>query len=124
MKTRFLLVVYMLCISLLGCQSRFVALTIQNQGTTTLKEVEVDYPSGPPSEGFQSFGVDRLDPGKEFHYKFKPTGAGSLKLSFLDEAGKKHAEIGPAVRPGGGGQVVLAIDATGLKRPNPSPAGN
>jgi len=63
-----------------GCARRYVDMTVRNGSAATLNTVEVDYPGG-------SFGRSRIDPGQEFHYRFKSLHDGMVKISFGDGAG-------------------------------------
>ena len=67
-----------LCLA--GCRSRFVEVTIVNQGPT-LHVMEFDYPSA-------SFGANVLAAGGKFHYRFKVQGSGPLSLQYEDGTGK------------------------------------
>ena len=89
-----------------GCHSAFVEATINNQGPSALRQVEVDYPSA-------SFGVDDLAAHSQFHYRFKIQGSGPLKLQFTDAAGHVHNVDGPELRQGQEGSLGIVIDPAG-----------
>ena len=101
--TRLLLLT--LCVSLAGCRSRFVEVTIVNQGPTA-HVVEFDYPSA-------SFGANSLATGANYHYRFKVQGSGPLSLQYEDGSGKTHSAPGPKVDLGDQGSLLVNIDAHG-----------
>ena len=72
---------YLVCLlfGLAGCQSRFIEVTIVNQGPM-LHVMEFDYPSA-------SFGANQLATGAKYHYRFKVQGPGSLSLQYEDSSG-------------------------------------
>src|SRR6202007_1803787 len=78
-----------LCVGLAGCRSRFVEVTIVNQGPT-VHVMEFDYPSA-------SFGANALATGAKYHYRFKVQGPGPLSLQYEDGTGKTHTAQGPKV---------------------------
>src|ERR1700733_12247820 len=61
LRTRLLLLV--LCVGFAGCRSRFVEVTIVNQGPT-VHVMEFDYPSA-------SFGANSLATGTQYRYRMK-----------------------------------------------------
>jgi hypothetical protein len=93
----------MLCVGLAGCRSRFVEVTIVNQGPT-VHVMEFDYP-------IASFGANSLAAGAKFHYRFKVQGSGPLSLQYEDGAGKTHTAQGPKVDLGDQGSLLVHIDA-------------
>ncbi|MEA2540891.1 MAG: hypothetical protein QOH35_2257, partial [Acidobacteriaceae bacterium] len=80
LRTRSLLL--LLCLGLAGCRSRFVEVTIVNQGPTA-RVMEFDYPSA-------SFGANSLATGANYRYRFKVQGSGPLSLQYEDGTGKIH----------------------------------
>lgn len=88
-----------------GCHSAFVQATIDNQGDTELKLLEVDYPSA-------SFGVESLAPHAQYHYRFKIQGSGPVKLQFADSAGKLTTATGPEVNEHQEGSLQITITPT------------
>lgn len=85
-----------------GCQTRFVAMTIENNTDHPLKMVELDYPGA-------SFGVSTLAPHGVYSYRFKAIGSGALALSFTDAAGGTHTAAGPEIKDAQGGTLVVSI---------------
>ena len=88
-----------------GCRSRFVEVTIVNQGPA-LHVMEFDYPSA-------SFGANLLTTGAKFHYRFKVQGPGPLSLQYEDAAGHTHTATGPKVDLGDQGSLLVNVDAAG-----------
>src|SRR5450432_450706 len=88
---------------LAGYHSRFVEATIVNAGARPLTLVEVDYPSA-------SFGVGRIAPHAQYHYRFKILGSGSVKLSYTDDKGAAHSATGPELDEGQEGSLAIAVD--------------
>jgi hypothetical protein len=95
----------LLCIGLAGCRSRFVEVTIANQGPT-MHVMEFDYPSA-------SFGANQLASGAKFHYRFKIQGAGPLSMQYEDGSGHTRTSQGPKVDLGDQGSLLVTIDPQG-----------
>lgn len=110
---RILLALAPTCLLLAGCQSHEITVVIRNKTSGTIRDVEIDYPAGPPSNGSQSFGTDHLDNTGQFQYSFKPTGDGNLILRFLDALGHTREEPGPEVHAGDHGEIFLTITNNG-----------
>jgi hypothetical protein len=92
-------------LGLAGCRSRFVDVTIVNQGPT-VHLMEFDYPSA-------SFGANQLAAGAKYHYRFKVQGPGSLSLQYEDAGGHTRTVQGPKVELGDQGTLVVNIDPGG-----------
>lgn len=90
---------------LAGCRSRFVEVTIVNQGPI-VHVMEFDYPSA-------SFGANQLASGAKYTYRFKIQGPGPLSLQFEDASGKSHTSEGPKVDLGDQGSLLVNIDPRG-----------
>jgi hypothetical protein len=99
------LVLLTLCVGLAGCRSRFVEVTIVNQGPA-VHVMEFDYPSA-------SFGANQLATGARYHYRFKIQGSGPLSLQYEDVAGHLRTWAGPSVEVGDQGSLLVNIDARG-----------
>ena len=97
---------------LAGCHSPVIDATLTNSTPDPLRLIEVDYPSA-------SFGVQSLDPGRSFHYRFKVLGSGPLKLTWTDSHRQDHASTGPELTEGTEGTlaIVVAPDGTIAWRP-------
>src|SRR6202043_603581 len=98
--TRLLLL--MLCVGLAGCRSRFVEVTIVNQGPA-MHVMEFDYPSA-------SFGANVLASGAKYHYRFTIQGSGPVSLEYEDGSGKTRTAQGPKVEQGDQGSLLVNID--------------
>jgi hypothetical protein len=89
-----------------GCHSAFVQATIDNQSSSAVRLVEVDYPSA-------SFGVSNLAAKSQFHYRFKIQGSGALKLEYTDPDGKVRDFDGPVLKQGQEGDLTVVIHPDG-----------
>lgn len=89
---------------LAGCHSKYVDTQIINGSQAKLTVIQVEYPSA-------SFGVQALDPGQSFHYRFKLYGTGPLKLSFFDVKTQEHHQVGPVLAEGQEGQLTIRFAA-------------
>jgi hypothetical protein len=101
-----------LCAGLGGCRSRFVEVTIVNQGPT-MHVMEFDYPSA-------SFGANQLATGAKYHYRFKVQGTGPLSLQYEDTSGHSHTVQGPNVELGDQGSLLVNITPQGAVTWTPS----
>ncbi len=98
--------VVLVCVAGLGlsaCRSAFIETTIENDGTTPVHLIEVDYPSA-------SFGMQTLDAHSTYHYHFKVQGSGPITITFVDNAGKPHTATGPTLSQGQQGTLKIVID--------------
>jgi hypothetical protein len=85
-----------------GCHSAFVEATVSNRTSQRIELVEVDYPSA-------SFGTQALQPGADFHYRFKVLGEGKLKLTYTDSANHEKTSEGPYLKEGAEGPLQIVI---------------
>jgi hypothetical protein len=90
-----------------GCHSAGITATLSNTTDQPVSLLEVDYPSA-------SFGLQRLNPGADFHYRFKVLGAGPIKLIYTDAAQHPHQATGPALREGDQGSLRIVIATDGV----------
>lgn len=97
----FLALLAVFCIS--ACRSPYVETTLENNGPTALRLIEVDYPSA-------SFGMQSLDAHGTFHYRFKVQGSGPIIITWTDAAGKAHTAAGPVLKEGQQGTLRISID--------------
>lgn len=98
--------VVLVCVAGLGlsaCRSAFIETTIENDGTTPVHLIEVDYPNA-------SFGMQTLDAHSTYHYHFKVQGSGPITITFVDNAGKPHTATGPTLSQGQQGTLKIVID--------------
>jgi hypothetical protein len=107
-----LLLLTLCVLAIAGCRSRFVEVTIVNQGPA-LHVMEFDYPSA-------SFGVNLLASGAKYHYRFKVQGPGPLSLQYEDAAGHTHTAAGPKVDLGDQGSLLVNVDPAGAVTWSPS----
>ncbi len=96
---------FALCLGLAGCKSRFIEVTIVNQGPM-LHVMEFDYPSA-------SFGANQLATGAKYHYRFKVQGPGPLSLQYEDGSGHTRTAEGPKVNLGDQGSLVVNVAPNG-----------
>jgi hypothetical protein len=96
----------------LGCRSRFVAVSIENDTGQPLQMVELDYPGA-------SFGVSTLAPHAVYSYRFKAIGSGALALSY-SEAGSAHTSAGPPIGDAVGGTLHVLVRERGVVNWDPS----
>jgi hypothetical protein len=94
-----------LCVGLAGCRSRYVEVTIVNQGPA-MHVMEFDYPSA-------SFGANVLATGAKYDYRFTIQGSGPVSLQYEDGSGKTRTAQGPKVEQGDQGSLLVNIDAHG-----------
>jgi hypothetical protein len=104
--------VLVLCAMLAGCRSRFVDVTIFNQGPA-IRLMEFDYPSA-------SFGANQLAGGAKYSYRFQVQGSGPLSLQYVDGSGSNHTSQGPKVDQGDQGSLLVNIDPSGTVSWKPS----
>lgn len=95
-----------------GCRSRFVAVTIENDTEHPLQMVELDYPGA-------SFGVSTLAPHAVYSYRFKAIGSGALSLSYM-EAGSTRTAAGPPLSDAEGGTLHVLVRERGVVNWDPS----
>jgi hypothetical protein len=86
-----------------ACHASGFDLTIQNNATVPLRNVEVDYPGA-------AFGVPLIAAGKSYWYHIKPTADGQIGVSFELDSGKNFREKGPAVNAGKRGKITLILE--------------
>lgn len=86
-----------------ACRSHGVDVTVQNNASVPIRNVEVDYPGA-------AFGAPVIVPGKSYWYHIKPTGDGEISLSFEMENGKTFHQKGPTVHASDGGKMILIVE--------------
>lgn len=102
MKTLYLSIVLAALLTLAGCRSRVVRVTLVNTSPQPLHTIIVDYPSA-------TFGVNQLDPGKTFQYPIHPQDTGKLKIQFTDANGASHSFTGPLLHTNDEGSVRVSL---------------
>ena len=101
-------VAIVLCLVSAGCHSAAVDATLHNGTSSTVRLIEVDYPSA-------SFGTQVLAPDAAFKYRFKVLGSGDLKLTYTDQSGREIAVKGPALQEGFDGRLRIDIEPDGVR---------
>lgn len=96
----------MLCLGQVGCHSAFMTATLVNRKATPMTLIEVDYPSA-------SFGVQRLAPGEEYHYRFKVLGSGTTMLQWNEPSKPDQKVSGPQLNQGDDGAMTVTFEAAG-----------
>jgi hypothetical protein len=96
-----------IALGLTGCHSAYIQSTVRNETAQPVSLIEVDYPSA-------SFGLQRLDSGQTFPYRFKVLGSGPLKLSYTDASHHDHQATGPVLREGNEGPLRIVIADDGV----------
>jgi hypothetical protein len=89
-------------LALAACHSYHIDSTIENRTGAPIQLLEVDYPSA-------SFGVDRLDAGAVFHYRFQVVGSGQLTLSYTTADGRQVHITGPNLFERQQGQLQILL---------------
>lgn len=107
MRWLFILCITTFLFAYTGCHSPYISATVSNRTAQRIELLEVDYPSA-------SFGTQNLQPGAEFHYRFKVLGSGSMKLLYTDDGHQDHRSSGPFLKEGAEGLLTIAITPTGV----------
>lgn len=95
--------------ALTGCSAHGIDITIQNNGQTTLRNIELDYPGA-------AFGTGAIAPGASYWYHIKPTADGELTLSFEQDGGKTFKQKGPTVHAADRGRIILILEQDAAKQ--------
>ena len=96
---------FLLCATL-GCHSRFISATVENQTGGPISPLEVDYPSA-------SFGTESLPTGATYKYRFKVLNAGNTKVLWTDSKHQEHSVGGPSLREGQEGSLRIVLSPNG-----------
>ena len=105
-KTKFTLIVAVLCLSLTACRSPFVQTSIVNHTGSDAQLIEVDYPSA-------SFGTQQIAQDSTYHYRFQIQGPGPVKITYTGTANKVYKSTGPNVEKGQEGSLVITLEPDG-----------
>jgi hypothetical protein len=89
-------------LALAGCRSAYVEVKVVNEGSAPVSVVEADYPGG-------SFGVDTLEAGEAYNYRFKILGNGPTKVMWTDAARHDYSSAGPQLNEGQQGTMTVTI---------------
>ena len=95
------------CLAAAGCHSRHIDSMIDNRTGQTIHQVEVDYPSA-------SFGVDSLNSGQVYSYRFQVQGTGPIKVQYTDSTGKQIQRMGSKLMEGDQGQYLIILLPDGM----------
>ena len=96
------------CLAAAGCKSPLISATVSNHRNTPLSLIEVDYPSA-------SFGIQKLEPGEDYHYRFKVIGNGPATVLWNEGQDQKRSS-GPVLRDGDTGTLTVTF----TNNPNPT----
>lgn len=90
------------CLGMVGCRSAMISATVVNRASAAVSLVEVDYPSA-------SFGVQRLAPGEEYHYRFKVIGSGETQVLWSETGQDQKKSSGPDLHEGDEGTLTITF---------------
>jgi hypothetical protein len=85
-----------------ACHSFHIDTDIVNHTGSAIQLLEVDYPSA-------SFGVDHLDTGAVYHYRFQVRGSGLLILQYTGANGQQVHISGPMLAEHEQGQLQIVL---------------
>lgn len=86
-----------------GCHSYRIDAVVENRSGAAIELLEVDYPSA-------SFGVDKLDSGADYHYRFQVRGSGPLKVMYTESATQKTRQMtGPSIFEHQEGRIEIVL---------------
>jgi hypothetical protein len=90
-------------VSMYGCHSYRIDVTVENRTGSPIELLEVDYPSA-------SFGADDLAAGQQYHYRFQVRGAGPVKVQYTETAGHQFWQAtGPELFERQEGQLEIVL---------------
>ena len=104
-----MLVLCALTANIVACRSRGIDVTIRNDGQTTIRNVEFDYPGA-------AFGTGSIAPGASYSYRVKPLSRGEVSLSFEQDNGKSFRQKGPTVVANTDGRLVIVVEQDAVKQ--------
>ncbi|MDR5727786.1 MAG: hypothetical protein RB191_10195 [Terriglobia bacterium] len=86
-----------------GCHSYHVDARVENRTGEAITLLEVDYPSA-------SFGLDKLDAGADYHYRFQIRGSGPMKVQYTERKSLQVRQIkGPDLKEGQQGRLDIVL---------------
>ena len=94
------------CLGLTACRSPFVETSIVNHTGSTVKLIEVDYPSA-------SFGTQQIANGGTYQYRFQIQGPGKVKISYTGANNKTYKVVGPELEMNQEGRLVITLENNG-----------
>ena len=86
-----------------ACRSHGIDVTIQNNASVPLRNVEVDYPGA-------AFGTGLIAPGASFWYHIKTASTGDVTLSFEQPDGKMIRQKQGSVHAGDSGRLIIIVE--------------
>lgn len=89
--------------NIVACRSRGIDVTIRNDGQTTIRNIEFDYPGA-------AFGTGSISPGASYSYRVKPLSRGEVTLSFEEDNGKTFRQKGPTVVANTDGRLLIVVE--------------
>lgn len=95
-----------------ACHSYHIDATIENRTGAPIQLLEVDYPSA-------SFGVDRLEAGASYRYRFQIRGSDALKVEYSTPEGHQIKIAGPTLVERQQGQLQIVLLPGGKADFNP-----
>jgi hypothetical protein len=87
---------------LTACHSYHIDSTIENRTGNVVRLLEVDYPSA-------SFGVESINSGADFHYRFQVQGSGPIKVQYTGPADKVVTINGPSFKDREEGRLEIIL---------------
>ena len=105
--TGFVVLLVSVCVLVTACtHSHVINVTVTNTSADRITTIVIDYPEA-------TFGINTLEPRKNFQYKIKPTATGAVKIAFVNAHGIKHASTGPVVHTNDEGSIQIELTQDG-----------
>ena len=104
-----MLVLCALTANTVACRSRGIDVMIRNDGQTTIRNIEFDYPGA-------AFGTGSIAPGASYSYRIKPLSRGEVTLSFERDDGKIFRQKGPTVVANMDGRLLIIVEQDAAKQ--------
>jgi hypothetical protein len=86
-----------------GCHSAHVEVTVENHTGGPIRLLEVDYPSA-------SFGADSMAAGATMHYRIQLQGTGPLKVQYTAADNHQSQIQGPELSEGQEGKLEIVLE--------------
>jgi hypothetical protein len=99
-----LLLVGCIATFLMACHSTGVNVTVRNNSSEEIRNLEVDYPGG-------SFGTSSVAGKGSYNYRIKPLGPGEVVVIFDLAGGAKFRQKGPALSRGEDDNLLITLDS-------------
>jgi hypothetical protein len=94
-------------LSLAGCRSHVIVVTVANHSGGAIHNLEVNYPGG-------AFGKESLANDGTYTYRIKTLRQGEFAITFEDEEGRAHAKKGPKLQSNAEGALDVEITGSDL----------